>query len=516
MKPLWIDKRAVSGSGKPLVVVNPATEEPIDEVADATRDEAAQAVESCKRAFIKEWSRLSAHERADLLHEIARRIRAKTAKLAEALTLEGGKPLKENIDEMGWSAACFDYYAEMGRNLRGRVIPSIESSQLNMVLKEPYGVVAAIVPWNYPILLMAWKAAPALAAGNTVVIKPAEQTPISTLMFSEIFDCLPAGTVNIVTGRGATAGDALVRHPDVSMVAFTGSLETGRSIGRICSDLVKKCHLELGGKDAFVVAEDADLQVAVRAVAWASFLNAGQVCTSAERIYIQHSIAEEFIAELVDFTKSLVVGPGMSPDSDIGPMISGDGRKKVEAHVADAVKRGAKVIFGGKRPEHLRKGYFFQPTLLTDVNHSMQVMRDETFGPVCPITTYKDFDEAIDLANDSIYGLGANLYTNDAKKAKRFFEGVQAGTIWINDPLTDNDAGPFGGYKSTGGSRELGEEGLEEFRQTKHVHWDFEQKFKPWWYPYGGSQAMKAIPEKPRAAAASHHLKKAPARSKVA
>lgn len=492
MKSLWIDNRFVASSGKPIVVTDPSTEEPIEEVADATREEVGRAVASARKAQQHWWSEVSAHERAELLHEISRRIKAKTRKLAEALTREGGKPLRENVDEMGWVANCFDYYAELGRHQRGRVIPSIEASQLNMVLKEPYGVVGAIVPWNYPLLLMAWKVAPALAAGNTVVLKPAEQTPLSTLMLSEIFDCLPPGTVNIVTGRGEGTGDAIVRHPDVALVAFTGSLETGKAIARICADMVKKCHLELGGKDAFVVAEDADVQIAARAVAWAAFLNTGQVCTSAERIYVDQAIAEEFIEELTDFTKSLVVGPGLNPDTDIGPMIGGEYRKKVETHVADAVKRGASLLTGGKRPPHLKKGYFYEPTILANADHRMTVMRDETFGPVCPIQTYKEFDDAVALANDSIYGLGANLYTNDAKKAKKFFEGVQAGTIWINDPLTDNDAGPFGGYKATGGSRELGEEGLEEFRQSKHVHWDFEQKAKPWWYPYG-KKAAKVV-----------------------
>ncbi|MBI3549511.1 MAG: aldehyde dehydrogenase [Elusimicrobia bacterium] len=502
MKSLWINNRSVPSDGKPIPVVNPADEALLDEAPDATREEVSRAVAAAKAAFPKWWKDVSAHEKAELLHEISRRFKAKSSEIARTMTLEGGKPLRENQDEIGWVASCFDYYAELQRNNRGRVIPSVEPSQLAMVLKEPYGVVGCIVPWNYPLLLLAWKVAPALAAGNTIVIKPAEQTPLSTLMLSSVFECLPPGVVNIVTGRGQTAGDALVRHPDVAMIAFTGSLETGKAVGRICADLVKKCHLELGGKDPFVVAEDSDIEIATRAVAWAAFLNTGQVCTSSERIYVHKSIAEEFIAELHDFTKGLVVGPGMHPDTDIGPMIGGENRKKVEAHVLEAVKRGARVIQGGRRPPHLKKGYFYEPTILTDVNHSMQVMRDETFGPVCPIMTYKEFDEAIALANDTQFGLGAVLYTNDPKKAKRFFESVQAGTIWINDPLTDNDAGPFGGYKATGGHRELGEEGLEAFRQTKHVHWDFEQTAKPWWYPYG-EKSLNIAAQKLKAAGAA-------------
>ncbi len=471
-------------SSKNLPVLNPANEKIIAEVPNQGVAEVDRAVQSAKRAF-KDWSRVPAHEKAELLHEIAHRIKAQAEELARILTSEGGKPFRENVDEMAWSASCFDYYAEIARNSRGRVIPSSERSQLNMVVKEPYGVVAAIIPWNYPILLMSWKLAPALAAGNTVVLKPAEQTPLSTLAFMKIFGCLPKGVVEIVTGQGELTGEALVRHPDTALVAFTGSLETGKRISRICADMVKKVHLELGGKDAFVVCEDSDLDISVRAVAWASFLNTGQVCTSAERVYVQKDIYKPFVERLKAFTEDLVVGDGMDPNTDVGPMIGASYRRKVEGHVADALKRGAKLVAGGGRPESFKHGFFFKPTVLAGVDHSMTVMRDETFGPICPVMAYDKFDDAIRLANDSIFGLGANIYTHDSRKVKRFFEEVQAGTIWINDPLTDNDAGPFGGYKATGGSRELGEEGLEEFRQTKHIHWDFEQKTKPWWYPYG-------------------------------
>ena len=467
---------------KTIAVVNPATEKVIGEVADDGPEEVHKAVSRAKKAW-DHWRQVPAHGKAELLHEISRRIKTGADELATILTREGGKPLRENKDEMGWAASCFDYYAEIARNSRGRVIPSSETSQLNLVVKEPYGVVGAIVPWNYPILLMSWKLAPALAAGNVVVLKPAEQTPLATLVFRKIFDCLPKGAVEIVTGYGETTGEAVVRHPDTALIAFTGSLDTGKKILRLCVDGVKKVHLELGGKDAFVVCEDSDLDIAVKAVAWASFLNAGQVCTSAERVYVQKDIYKPFLERLQAFTEGLVVGDGMQPDTDVGPMIGAPYREKVERHVKDALKRGAKLVAGGKKPD--RPGWFFEPTVLADVDHGMTVMRDETFGPVCPVMPYKSFDEAIRLANDSIYGLGANIYTHDSRKIKKFFEEVQAGTIWINDPLTDNDAGPFGGYKATGGSRELGEEGLAAFQQVKHVHWDFEQKAKPWWYPYG-------------------------------
>ncbi len=482
---IWVNGAYSAGnSGKVIEVRNPATEEVIDTAPAANAADVDEAVAAAQAAF-PSWKKLPAGEKAEMMHEVAQKLTARSDELARLLTLEGGKPLVENKDEMGWSAACFRYYAEIGRNSRGRVIPSIESSQLALVLKEPYGVVAAIVPWNYPILLMAWKVAPALAAGNTVVIKPSEMTPLSTLMCAELFDHLPPGVVNIVSGYGSECGEPLVLDSRVRVVAFTGSLATGQRIAQLVAPQMKKLHLELGGKDAFIVAEDADLDVAVPGVAWAALLNSGQVCTSTERVYVQESIASSFVERIVEYAKGLRLGPGIEPDTDIGPIIGERYRDKIEAQVAEAKAQGASILAGGRRPPYLHRGYFYEPTVLTNVDHSMTIMREETFGPAIPIMTYRSFDEAIAFANDSKYGLGANLYTHDPVKAKRFFEEVEAGTLWINDPLTDNDAGPFGGFKMSGMGRELGEEGLEEFRETKHVHWDFEGGKKPWWYPYG-------------------------------
>ena len=391
----------------------------------------------------------------------------------------------ENRDEMGWSAACFRYYAEIGRNSRGRVIPSVESSQLNLVLKEPYGVVGAIVPWNYPILLMAWKVAPALAAGNTVVIKPSEMTPLSTLAFADIFDHLPPGVVNIVTGYGREAGEPLVLDPRVRVIAFTGSLETGRQhrAPRRRPDeeaapgtgWQRRLHRRRGRRPRH--------RGAWRGLGGAAqhrpglHLHRARLRPRAYRASV-HRAHRRVCARAA-------IGRGLEPQTDVGPMIGDTYRAKVEAHVADARARGARVLAGGRRPPSQPRGYFYEPTVLVNVDHSMRIMREETFGPTIPIMTYRTFDEAIQLANDSPFGLGANLYTQDARKVKQFYEEVQAGTLWVNDPLTDNDAGPFGGMKMSGLGRELGEEGLDEFRETKHLHWDFEGGSKPWWYPYG-------------------------------
>jgi acyl-CoA reductase-like NAD-dependent aldehyde dehydrogenase len=483
-QPLWINGQFVPSSSEETIDVwNPYTEEVLDRVPRGTAEDAARAVEAAQTAFAG-WRWTPAVERADLLHEIARKLRENEQALARQLTLEGGKPLVENLDEVGWTLACFDYYAEIGRHSRGRVIPSIESSQLSLVIKEPFGVVGCIVPWNYPLLLMGWKVAAALAAGNTVVLKPSSVTPLATLMLSQVFDHLPAGTVNIIAGAGETVGDALVTDPRVPVIAFTGSTAVGQRIVRQAGTMMKKLHLELGGKDAFIVAEDADLDVAVPGVAWSALLNNGQVCTSTERIYVHESLYDDFTRRISEYVQGLVQGDPLDDRTDLGPMARDHFRSKVERQVADAVARGAQVLAGGRRPPDQPRGYFYEPTVLVDVDREMQIMTEETFGPVLPVARYRTFDEAIALANDSVYGLGANLYTQNARYVKRFYEEVRAGTLWINDPLTDNDAGPFGGFGMSGLGRELGEEGLDEFRETKHVHWDFAMEPKEWWYPY--------------------------------
>jgi acyl-CoA reductase-like NAD-dependent aldehyde dehydrogenase len=469
-------------SGEWFDVDNPATEEVIARVPRGDASDVAQAVHAAKRAF-ESWRWTPANARAEMLHEVAHKVREHFDELVTLLIEEEGKPRAENAEEMEWVATTFDYYAELGRNVRGRVIPSNERSQFNFVLKEPYGVVGCIVPWNFPLLLLAWKMAPALAAGNTVVIKPSEMTPLATLRFVELCcDHLPAGVVNVVTGYG-DAGQALVQHPDVPVIAFTGSVATGQKIATVAAPMMKHLHLELGGKDAFVVGPDADLDSAVKALTYAALINAGQVCTSSERVYVPDHLRDQFAESVADFVKNLKLGDGRETDTDIGPMIGAEYREKVANHVEQARQGGARVLVGGKIPE--RRGYFYEPAVLVNVDHSMPIMTEETFGPAIPIMSYDSFDEAIHLVNDSKYGLGATLRSNDPKLIKRFFEEIKAGTIWINDPLTDNYAGPFGGMKMTGGGRELGEEGLLTFMETKHVHWDFSEEPKAWWYPYG-------------------------------
>ena len=472
----------VEGSGAPIEVVNPATEEIVTEIASATPAEVEGAVTAARSAFTG-WKRTPAAERGAMLRELSAWITEHTDELAVTLTREGGKPLVENRDEMGWSASCLEFYAELGRMDRGRIVPSGEPGQLSLVIKEPIGVVAAIVPWNYPILLLMWKLAPALAAGNTVVVKPSPYTPLSTLqMCDAIAGIFPPGVVNVVTGE-AGVGRALVSQRDVSMIAFTGSVETGKAVARAAAEHLKKTHLELGGKDAFIVCEDVEIEIAARGAVWAAYLNSGQVCTSAERFYVLGDVYDSFVEAFVEHTRKIVVGDPMEPATDVGPLIRSVQRDKVESQLAAAQVAGARVAYGGDRGR-FGKGYFLTPAVVLDVDDSMALMRTETFGPVAPIAKVATLEEAIRRTNASEYGLGANVYTRRLDYMLTAMEDIEAGTVWFNDPLTDNEAAPFGGFKSSGGSRELGIEGLDEFRGAKHVHIDTKVDAKAWWYPY--------------------------------
>jgi betaine-aldehyde dehydrogenase len=370
------------------------------------------------------------------------------------------------------------------------VIPSIESTQLALVVKEPLGVWGCIVPWNYPLLLLAWKLAPALAAGNAVVAKPSELTPISTLMLAECFAELPSGVVNLVAGAG-DVGSSIVEDERVDGVAFTGSVATGKRVAAACADRVARMNLEMGGKDPFIVCADvaADVDVAAKGGAWAAYLNAGQVCTSAERFYVAREVYDEFLDAFVSHARELRVGDPLDASTDVGPMVSANQRAKVEAQVEAAVAAGAELVVGGDRAGHER-GHFYTPAVVTGAAAETDLLREETFGPVAPIVPVASLDEAIQLANSTRFGLGANVYTRDLETAVRCLREIRAGTVWINDPLTDNDAGPFGGFKQSGFGRELGQEGLEAFQETKHVHIETKIAPKEWWYPYGpGDQA---------------------------
>jgi len=482
---LLVGGEPVTGEGTPIEVENPATGETVAIVGSASPEQLDRAVVAAREAGA-EWAGMPAVDRAPLLHGIASRLRDRSDELARLMTIEIGRPLTESADEVEWCAACFDYYAEVGRSEIGRVIPPIEASQFAVVIKEPHGVVGAIVPWNFPLLLLSWKLAPALAAGNAVVAKPSELTPLSTLAIAEVFSDLPDGTVNLVAGDGET-GARMAAHPGIDCVAFTGSVATGRKVGVACASRNARVNLEMGGKDPFVVCDDLDdkqLAVAARGGAWAAFLNAGQVCTSSERFYVMDGVFDRFLEALLEHTRSLRVGDPFDPATDIGSMASAAQKAKALAQVENAVAAGAELLTGGGNAGRT-DGHFLEPCVLTGLPATSDLLREETFGPVAPIVRVGSLDEAITLANGLEFGLGANVYTADLKTAIRCVKEIRAGSVWINDPLTDNDAGPFGGFRNSGIGRELGTEGLDAFREAKHAHIETEIADKEWWYPYG-------------------------------
>jgi len=474
----WLDSKAH------FEVTNPATEEILTCVSQGSEKEANMAVDAASTAFIT-WKMLSVDERASFMHNSAAKIVEHQDELARLLTMEQGKPLEESVAEVEWTAKTMTYYAELAKNQLGRMAPPLGNTQLNLIVKEPYGVVAAITPFNYPLLLLMWKAAPALMLGNTLVIKPSELTPLSTLRMLELcFENYPKGVINCVPGL-PEVGKTLAAHVDVPVIAFTGSTQTGINIIKQTAHLNKKLHLEMGGKDAFVLAPDVasgiDIENAAAAIAWSGFFNNGQVCTSTERVYVHQSVYDEFIQALVKRVKTLTLGDGLDGNYNLGPMISAQGFDKLDQHVSDALNNGAKLELGGSKATEFARGYYYQPTILSNVNHQMLCMKEESFGPLVSIMPYDTFEQAIELVNDSPYGLGACCRTGNPLLAKQFYQQVKAGTIWINDPLPDNISAPFGGMKMSGNTRELGMEGLDAFAEVKHIHWELDLAPKEHW-----------------------------------
>ncbi len=491
-----INKNYINGSwrdsnnGSTFEVENPFTEEVISKVPASSAHDVDAAVQAAKQAW-RDWKMLGSLDMRDLLREIAVKSRDNDKEIASIITAESGKPLIECLDEIEWIASIFEYYSEIGRDQRGRVVAPVTPRSMSMVVKESYGVVGCIVPWNYPLLLMAWKVAPALAAGNTVVIKPSEVTPLSILRWIEIAcDHLPKGIINVITGDGVT-GASLVEHPDVKVIAFTGSVDTGKKIAMMAAKQLKKTSLELGGNDPIIICDDVDINIAAKGTAWGGLLNAGQVCTSLERVFVMETIADKFIEAVVEETKKVRLGDPMNGQTDMGPMCSKMQLNRADEKVKKAMDQGARLLCGGSRPEEFKKGYFYSPTVFDNMNSNMELMNLETFGPIIPIQKIKTLDEAIELSNNSMYGLGCNIYTNDMEKALTAADDIKAGSFWINDPLTDNEAAPFGGMKMSGGGRELGIEGLDEFREPKHILIDYQIREKDYWFPYDLDEGRK-------------------------
>ena len=478
---LLIGGGRVTGQGPAVDVINPATGVIVASVASASADQTDAAVEASAGAFAG-WRSSAQAVRSETLRSLAMGLDANRDELARVLTIDTGRPFARNLVYVDFAAAIFRQYAELARVDAGRLVPGNDPGQFSMVARVPYGVVACLIPWNYPLDLLVFKVAPAIATGNTVVIKGAPETTLSTLALVDLFaEHTPPGVVNVLAG-GRDVGERLVSHEAVDMVAFTGSTAAGRAIGETCARLVRPAHLELGGKDPAIVFDDVDPSVAAQGVAWAAFLNAGQVCTSTERAYVHRRVYDEVVERATKIASDLLVGDPFDPVTQMGPMRTEAGRRRVLAQLASAVEDGATVLTGGVAESGA--GYFMRPTVVVDVDHGMDLMRDETFGPVLPIMPFDDEDEAWALAADTPYGLGASVYTQNPGRVRRAAERLQVGNLWINDPVVDNQGAPFGGMRASGNARELGVEGLHAFTDSRHVHWNVELQPKPWWYPY--------------------------------
>jgi betaine-aldehyde dehydrogenase len=476
-----------ASAGASFPVINPATEEEIGHYAHATGAEIDAAVAAARSAQ-RQWWALSALERAEALHGVAQHLRVTRAEVGEALTREMGKPYREGCWEAGAAASSFDYYAELARHDAGRVAGPAIAGQWHMTIKEPLGTVVSIVPFNFPLLLSGWQAAAALAAGNAIIIKPSDLTTLTTLLSMPAFAHLPAGLVQVISG-GADAGKQLVEHEHTHAVAFTGSVPAAQAVAQAAAKRFKSTLIEASGNDPFIVMPSAPIEVVVRGAAFAAYLNCGQVCTAAERFYVHESVYEQFVAGLAEQARALRVGNGLEC-VDMGPLAARRERERYEALLERAVRQGARVVTGGGRPKHLDKGWFVEPTVLADVAPDMEIMHSESFGPVAPVCRVRSFDEAIALANDSDFGLGANIYTRDLNEAMRAVNEIESGIVWVNTPLNDNDAIGFGGRKMTGHGRELGAEGLEIFRRSKMVMIAPEAQADPEWFPYPDSDAF--------------------------
>ena len=474
----WADAK----SGKNFPVENPFNQEIIAHVPDSDKNDIDKAVSAAKTAY-KDWHIMSAGDRRDLMRVLATKSRENSKKLAKTISMEMGKPLPEALDEIDTIADFLEYYGELSRDEVGRIVAPVEMKTMSLVRYESVGVVGCIIPWNYPLALMGWKLAPALAAGNTVVMKPSEITPLSILHWCRIIDSvLPPGVINVVTGYGQSAGEPIVRHPDVPVVTFTGSVATGKKIASLAADNLKKVSLELGGKDPMIICDDADIEIAAQGASWGGFVNAGQVCTSIERVYVFESVIDQFTEAIIEEAKKVVLGNPMDPNTDIGPMASKAQQEKAIKKVEQAVSDGARLLAGGNVPKDFENGYFYQPTVLDKIKPNMEIVTEETFSPVLPIQKVSSIEEAIQQSNDSIYGLGCSIFTNDIDRALTAADDIKSGTVCINSPLMENIAAPFGGMKQSGIGREHGKEALDEFREAKHIFIDYKQESKDWWF----------------------------------
>ncbi|MDQ6747101.1 MAG: NAD-dependent succinate-semialdehyde dehydrogenase [Candidatus Dormibacteraeota bacterium] len=461
-----------AAAGERFDVTDPGTREVVGSAALGRRADAVRALEAAGGAF-PSWSRESAYERGRILRRAADLIRERAGDIAVTLTREQGKPLPDSRKEILFGADVIEYYAEEGKRIKGEWLTPVSTHTRSLVLRQPVGVVVAIVPWNYPVDLLTWKIGPALAAGCTVVAKPPSETPLAV---SEVVQCfadagLPAGALNMVTGSGREVGEELVANPLSRKITVTGSTATGRRVMELAARHVKRLTLELGGQSPIIICRDADLDVAVPAAARRSFSNMGQICIAVNRIYADKQISNDFTNRLVEYAGGLKLGYGLDPGVEYGPMLNEEGREQTRRHVRDALGHGATLLYGGREPEGDRysRGYYYLPTVLSDVTPEMRVMREETFGPIAPVAMFEELDQALLQANSTPYGLAAYLYTRDLPTALYAAERLEAGGVGININDVTELGAPFGGWKESGFGRELGHEGIDACLETKHI-----------------------------------------------
>lgn len=455
-------------------IVNPANGEVIAYAPEGTVADARAAIFEARKAFEEGvWSGLSAQERASYLFKIADKIDQYADELTELETMDNGKPLREAGGDIADAAACFRYYAGLITKPDGQTYHVADPMQA-MVVREPVGVCGLIVPWNYPLLMSVWKIAPALAAGNTIVFKPSEVTPVTPMKLFEIFEevGLPKGAANMVMGAGPVVGHEIASHPEVDMVSFTGGTKTGKHIMKTAADTMKKVSLELGGKSPNIIFADADFETAVDYALFGIYAGSGQVCSAGSRILVEETIYDKFVARFVERAKQIKVGPGNDPSTEMGPLVSQQHLDKVLYYIDLGKQEGATIACGGNRivRDGLDKGYFVEPTVFVNVKQDMRIVQEEIFGPVVCIQKFKDEAEAVKLANDTVYGLAGGVFTNDGAKALRVIKKLRAGITWVNSYHPTYNEAPWGGYKQSGIGRSLGTFGLEEFQEIKQIN----------------------------------------------